>query len=250
MVSFSAIPQRVPPGTVSQALKRVRPYLAGQLVADSASPLYLWEHSYYPQYAFAPNSLTCDLVPAGEGPDSPAFGQSQAYDVIAGGARASKAALRYPQAPDPRIRNHTILRWDAMTTWLEEDEVVTVHARSPYVRIDALPSQRHVVVRAGGHQVADSRTPVILFETHLTPRYYLRRADVRMDLFVESQTLSHCPYKGTARYWSLRDPTMTDVLWGYDAPLPESAPVAGLVCFWAEKYDDLVITVDGEESMH
>ena len=37
--------------------------------------------------------------------------------------------------------------------------------------------------------------------------------------------------------------THADLAWGYRAPLPESAGVAGLVCFYNEKVD---IEVDGE----
>ncbi|MQA16494.1 MAG: DUF427 domain-containing protein [Pseudonocardiaceae bacterium] len=37
----------------------------------------------------------------------------------------------------------------------------------------------------------------------LPPRYYLPLADVRTELFRSSKTRTHCPYKGTATYWSV-----------------------------------------------
>ena len=57
--------------------------------------------------------------------------------------------------------------------------------------------------------------------------------------------MSHCPYKGTAEYWSLRagDDVRRDVAWSYPTPLPESQKIAGLISFYPEKVD---VYVDGE----
>src|SRR5207237_3830384 len=49
----------------------------------------------------------------------------------------------------------------------------------------------------------------ILFETDLPARYYIPLTDVRMDLLRPSDKQTHCPYKGTASYWSVD--TGTDV---------------------------------------
>ncbi len=135
------------------------------------------------------------------------------------------------------MREAFTLTWAEFDTWLEEDEIVHTHPRSPYVRIDALASSRHVRVVAGGVVVADSTRPVILHKTGLGSRYYLPRVDVRMDLLAPTGTESHCPYKGTGTYWSLAagDTEVTDAVWGYVVPLPEEAKVAALVSFWTEK---------------
>jgi uncharacterized protein (DUF427 family) len=87
--------------------------------------------------------------------------------------------------------------------------------------------------------VADSGQPRILFETGLPPRYYLPLSDVRLDLLQPSATRSHCPYKGTASYWSVdtRQAVHSDVVWIYRTPLPESQKIAGLACFYNEKID-------------
>ncbi len=90
-----------------------------------------------------------------------------------------------------------------MTEWFEEDEPVYTHPRDPYSRVDILASSRHVRVELDGVTVADSHQPRILFETGLPPRYYLPLTDVRMDLLRPSATQTHCPYKGTASYWSV-----------------------------------------------
>src|SRR5262249_25469233 len=55
---------------------------------------------------------------------------------------------------------------------------------------------------------------------------------------------SHCPYKGTASYWSLdTGPAIhKDFVWIYRYPLAESQKIAGLACFYNEKVD---LYVDG-----
>jgi len=100
-------------------------------------------------------------------------------------------------------------------------------------------------IEIDGVTVAESDRPHILFETGLPPRYYLPLTDVRMDLLRPSSTQSHCPYKGTASYWSLDtgEAVHEDIVWIYRTPLPESQKIAGLACFYNEKVD---LYVDGE----
>jgi uncharacterized protein (DUF427 family) len=126
-----------------------------------------------------------------------------------------------------------------MDHWFEEDEEVFVHARDPYTRIDILPSSRRVRVEIDGVTVADTTHASFLYETGLPTRYYLPKTDVRMDLLTPTDTVTMCPYKGDARYWSVTvdGQTHENVVWGYDAPLPESQKVVGLVSFYNEKVD-------------
>lgn len=65
-----------------------------------------------------------------------------------------------------------------------------------------------------------------------------------MDLLDPTESSTMCPYKGTARYWSVRagDAIHTDLAWTYDSPFRESAPIAGLVAFYDENID---VIVDG-----
>lgn len=238
----------IPPGTAKRGQTRIRAFSAGELVADADGALLVWENSYFPRYFFAPGDLKAELRPAGQGPRSRSLGPSEVFDVVVGGRMLERAARRYGEAPAEELRDSFTLTWSAFDTWLEEDEVLHTHPRSPYVRIDALPSGRHVRVVAGGEVVAESHRPVMLTETGLGPRYYLPRADVRMDLLTPTDTVSHCPYKGAASYWTLNvgELELTDVVWGYDTPLREALRVAGLVCFWPEKSADLEFYVDGE----
>ncbi|HEY2706068.1 MAG TPA: DUF427 domain-containing protein [Candidatus Dormibacteraeota bacterium] len=224
--------------------KRVRAYLAGRLVADSARPLFVWEKPYYPTYYLPVEDIRAELVPTGRVEHSPSRGDAQILDVRVGTAIAPGAARRYPDSPLEPLRDTVRLEWDAMDEWLEEDEPVYTHPRDPYTRVDILGSSRHVRVEVDGVVVAESHQPRILFETGLPPRYYLPLTDVRIELLRPSATRSHCPYKGTAAYWSLDTGhgVHTDAVWIYRTPLPESQKIAGLASFYNERVD---LHVDG-----
>jgi uncharacterized protein (DUF427 family) len=225
--------------------KRVRTYLAGQLVADTRHPVLVWEGPHYPVYYLPAADITAELVPSGRTEHSPSRGEAEILDVKVANATAPAGALRYPQSPLPELRDLVRLDWNSMSEWLEEDEPVYTHARDPHKRVDILASSRHVRVELDGVTVADSRQPRILFETGLPPRYYLPLTDLRMDLLRPTETSSHCPYKGTASYWTVDTGPAEhrDVVWMYRTPLPESQKIAGLACFYNEKVD---LFLDGE----
>lgn len=79
-----------------------------------------------------------------------------------------------------------------------------VHARDPHKRVDVLASSRHVRVVIAEETVAETRRPYLLFETSLPTRYYIPRADVRMDVLEPTSMTTRCPYKGIASYWSVK----------------------------------------------
>jgi uncharacterized protein (DUF427 family) len=221
------------------SMKRVRTFLRGNLVADSAQPTLVWEKPYYPTYYFPSGDISAELIATGQTKHSPSRGDGHVYDVKVGTAVATGAALRYPDSPLEQLRDLVRLDWGAMTEWLEEDEPVYTHPRDPYTRVDILASSRHVRVAVDGITLADSRQPRILFETGLPPRYYLPLSDFRMDLLHPSATETHCPYKGTATYWSVQagERVYDDYVWMYRFPLPESQKIAGLASFYNEKVD-------------
>ena len=230
---------------IEQGAKRVRVYLAGELVADTKTPFLVWEWPYYPTYYFPVDDVRAELVPAGRTEHSPSRGEAEIYHVKVAGADADSAALRYPDSPIEALRDLVRLDWNSMTEWFEEDEIVYTHPRDPYSRVDILASSRRIQVEIDGVTVADSSQPRILFETGLPPRYYVPLTDVRMDLLRPSGTQTRCPYKGIASYWSVDtgQAVHTDIVWIYRTPLPESQKVAGLACFYNEKAD---VYLDGE----
>ncbi|MEM9651251.1 MAG: DUF427 domain-containing protein [Actinomycetota bacterium] len=227
----------------------IRGRIGGRTVVDSRNSLFVWEMPYYPQWYFPRADVHPELRRTERTEPSDALGPATVFDLVisedGGEVVHEGAALIYEDAPVEAIRDRVRLRWDAVDTWLEEEVEVAVHPRSPYTRVDALPSSRRVVVTVDGEVVAETDRPTILYETGLRPRYYLPMEDVRPGLLTPSDSSTACPYKGVARYWDLtvNGETHRDLVWGYDNPLPESAPVTGLVCFYNER---VTITVDGE----
>jgi uncharacterized protein (DUF427 family) len=229
---------------VEQGHKRVRAYLGGELVADTTQPLLVWEIPYYPTYYIPAADVRAGLVATGDTERSPSRGTAEIFDVISGTATAPGAAHRYAHSPIEELRDAVRLDWNAMDEWLEEDEPVYVHPRNPYTRVDILASSRQIRVELDGQILAESRSPHILFETGLPPRYYLPLSDVEMRFLRPSDLQTHCPYKGTASYWSVEigGTTYDNLVWIYRTPLPESQKVAGYACFYNEKVD---LYVDG-----
>lgn len=208
------------PDDTQHVPRRIRAFLEGRCVVDTTSALYVWEHQWYPQF----------YVPTGD----------VAVGLLDGAHLAGRTAT-HEKAPG-RVR----IEWDALDAWFEEDEEVFVHPRSPYVRVDALRSSRHVRVELDGVLLAESTSPVLVFETGLPTRYYLDRPSLHLEHLVPSETETACPYKGrTTAYWSVQigDQTYEDLAWCYDFPTRQLLPIAGLVSFYNEKID---ITVDGQ----
>jgi uncharacterized protein (DUF427 family) len=228
---------------VETGQKRVRAFLDGALVADTLQPTLVWEKPYYPTYYLPLADVRADLDPTGKVEHSPSRGDGQVYDVRLGESTAAGAARRYLDSPLDALHDLVRLDFDALD-WFEEDEQIFVHPRDPYTRIDVLSSSRHLRAEVDGVTIAESRQPRLLFETGLPTRYYLPITDLRMDLLRPSDTQTHCPYKGTAEYWSIQigDTLHRDLLWFYRTPLPESQKIAGLVAVYNERVD---LYVDG-----
>jgi uncharacterized protein (DUF427 family) len=227
------------------AHRRVRAVLGGEVVFDTVDPLYVWEGPHYPQWYIPLADVRPGvLVPSSTTKRSPSRGTAAHSTVRARGVEAVDAAWRFADSPLEELRQRVRFDWNALDAWFEEDEEVFVHPRSPATRVEILPSSRHVVVEVDGIVVADSTHPTFLHETGLPMRTYLPKVDVRMDLLVPTATSSMCPYKGTARYWSVAGDggvTHDDLAWSYPSPLRESQPIAGLVAFYDTEVD---VTID------
>lgn len=232
---------------VEPSQRWVRGELDGSIVVDSKQVLLVLPDQRPPTYYFPKRDVQMDhLRPNDRGAVFPVLGKTRFWDVTGKRIR-EHAAFEHVDLPvdlSP-LRDHLAFKWDALDHWYEEDEEVFVHARNPYTRVDAIQSSRHVLVQVDGQTVADSRRPVLLFETGLPTRYYLPKEDVEMDWLAPTETHTSCPYKGTASYWILRvgGNIYQDLVWSYPDPIPEAGKVKGLLCFFNEKVD---LYVDGE----
>ena len=90
-----------------------------------------------------------------------------------------------------------------------------------------------------GETVADSRQVLIIREYRHTPVYYFPREDIRMDLAIQTNRQTYCPFKGLASYWSLsfEGRMAEDVMWSYEAPYDEALQIKNNIAFYWNKID-------------
>ena len=234
----------VPEGHVEPVARRIRGFLGGHVVLDSTAVRYVWESPKYPQYYVPLADVRAEHLRDENHPQKVQFGPSRTYSLVGDGQTRESAVRVFDAEGDDPVAGLVRFEWAALT-WFEEDEPIYGHPRNPYVRVDALRSDRHVTVELDGVVLADTHSPVLLFETGLPTRYYIDRSDVAFEHLEPSDAHSLCPYKGvTSGYWSVRvgDTVHPDLAWTYHYPLPAVAPIAGMVAFYNEKLD---ITVDG-----
>ena len=229
--------------------KRVRAVLGDRTVVDSTRAVLVWEpRRVVPSYAVPVEDVDADLAPV-EGraaddrpildPRVPFAAHStagQSFDVIVGDSTLATAAF----APeDPALQDHVVLDFAAFDTWFEEDEPLVESPRDPYHRVDVRRSSRRVRIELDGHVLAETSSPSLVFETNLPTRFYLPREDVKVDLR-PSELHTYCAYKGKASYWSVGGEE--NLVWGYEAPLPDAAGLEGHVAFYDDRVD---VIVDG-----
>ena len=107
-------------------------------------------------------------------------------------------------------------------------------------RIEIEPNHHRLRVIHGGITIADTSRGVTLRETGLPDVFYFPREDVNMSRLQRSETISHCPYKGDACYFSLlteEDGPVVDAAWSYEAPLPGAEAIAGCLAFYSSRVD-------------
>lgn len=200
-------------GFMQPCPRRIRATRGGATVIDTLSAFYVWEVPYYPAHYVPTEDVDPSLI---------ALESTQTFD---GGPFAGLVHVE----------------WDAVDAWFEEDEeVFGGHPRSPYARVDAIRSSRHIRVELGGVVLAESASPVMVFETGLPTRHYIQRTDVFFSHLQRIDTETYCPYKGTTSdYWSavVGGREHRDIAWSYAYPNVAVAAIAGLVAFYDERVD-------------
>jgi uncharacterized protein (DUF427 family) len=248
----AAVQQSAANGRISieQSHRRIRVFFAGQPIADTTRAVYLFEKGLPPVYYIPRDDVRTEfLEPVATTTQCPWKGTARYWDLVVSDRRAEQALWGYDAPLDDSLDLSTYVSfyWNKMDAWYEEDQQVFVHARDPYVRVDVLPSSRHVEVYIGDTLVADSVRPQLLFETSLPVRYYVPRIDVRGEFFTDSHTRTSCPYKGTASYLSFAgsgtDGPVDDAAWYYPFTTAEASGIDDHVSFLPG--DATRIVVDG-----
>lgn len=227
--------------------RRVRGILNGETVLDSRRGKLLHETGLLPQLYVPDEDVRADLPePTDHTTHCPFKGDATYWSIRVGNRLAENAMWAYPD-PKPEaawLQGYRAIYWDSMDSWLDEDEPVFAHLRDPYHRVDVRHTSRRVRVLAGPEIVAETDSAQLLSETGLPNRFYLPRDAVRADL-EPSGTTTHCPYKGSTMYWTVRlaDRTIEDAAWTYPDPFDDVLPIRDHVCF---AHDDLTVEVDGQ----
>ncbi len=230
-------------GQVQPVPRRLRGVFGGVIVFDTIRAAYAWDSVKYPHYLVPRADVASGVLVDEHREQSLRRGVVRVHGLQAGGNNLTSVARVYGAGSGP-VAEMVRFDWEALD-WYEEDEQVFVHPRNPYTRVDALRSSRHVQIELAGRLLAESRSPVLVFETGLPTRYYLDRSALDLSALRRTDTRTACPYKGeTSDYWTAEVPgrVEVDVAWSYRQPFAALAPIAGLVAFYNDRVD---LIVDG-----
>lgn len=243
---FPAYPEHF---TFEPSSRWVRGVVGDIAIVDSRHQILVWEPGHkVPEYGFPLAHVRTDLLePSRERPAGadeywrPRTPDVQWFDLVVPGRRIAGAAWRWHVAG---LEGFIAVSWypGVIDAWFEEDEPVITHPRDPANRVDVVASSRQLEVTGGGHTLARSARPTLLFEKGLPTRFYIPADDVNLALLEPVPLTSTCPYKGEAdRYWRLRSGG-EEIAWSYSAPFHQVSAIAGLVAFYNERVE---IKVDG-----
>jgi uncharacterized protein (DUF427 family) len=105
---------------------------------------------------------------------------------------------------------------------------------TPY--IDIKPEKKRVRVTSRGEVIADTGDALALKEGSYPVVYYIPRKDVKMDRLARTTHSTHCPHKGDASYFSIKDGPQNAV-WSYEQPKDPVAAIRDHVAFYPDKVD-------------
>jgi len=111
----------------------------------------------------------------------------------------------------------------------------------PGHRIATKQAAERVRVTFKGEVIADTKDAVALEEamsgsTVAPVVYYLPRKDVKMDRLVRTSHHTHCPFKGDASYFSLKDGP-ENAVWSYEQPYDEMGVIKDRLAFYPDKVE-------------
>lgn len=117
------------------------------------------------------------------------------------------------------------------------------HEKWPEHRVDEKRVETRVVVEVDGEVIADSDDVINVQEDGCPDRFYFPRSDVEMTHFEKTATVTQCPFKGTATYYTIRigSTRLDDAAWSYEQPYEEHSELAGRLVFYHEKNPAITI---------
>jgi len=225
--------------------RRMRVRFGGTWIADSERVLLLFEPGRYPVAYFPQTDISSEVLERNEHTTRHLdFGLTCWYTVKAGGQHATRAAWQHVDLPSysGELRERIAFAWRAMDAFYEEDERIPGHAADSYHRIDIRQASRNLVVRHQDRVVADTKRPIVLYESGFAPRWYVPRADIDESALTLVKHQTFCPYKGLCSYYDTSDARLA--AWSYREAYPEVRRISGFVSF---EPDIVSVQLDGKQ---
>jgi uncharacterized protein (DUF427 family) len=228
--------------------RRMRVRLGGRWIANSERCLLLFEAGRYPVAYFPEADVSSHVLEATEHTSQHAdLGPTSWYSVRVDEQHiVARGAWQHTNLPAHAsdLQGLIAFAWRAMDAFYEEDERILGHAADPYHRIDIRQTSRSLVVNYQGRVVADTRRPLVLYESGFAPRWYVPRADVDESALNAVKIQTFCPYKGLCSYYSIGD--ARQAAWCYPEAYPEVRRISNFVSF---EPDIVTVHLDGKQ-MH
>jgi uncharacterized protein (DUF427 family) len=224
--------------------RRMRVRFGGEWIADSEDVVLLHEPGRYPVAYFPLVAVASDVLqPLETVTTHRDLGKTSWFAVHAGGQTTRRAAWEHIALPPyaGELQGRVAFAWRAMEAFYEEDERIVGHAADAYHRNDIRSTSRHLVVRVGNRVVADTKNPLVLYESGFAPRWYVPRGDVDESALTPVDDQTFCPYKGLASYYDIDG--VARAAWSYVDAWPEVARVRNHLSFEPDK---VAVTLDDE----
>jgi uncharacterized protein (DUF427 family) len=225
--------------------RHMRVLFGGIWIADTENVLLLFEPGRYPVAYFKETDVSPDILQSTEHTSRhPDLGLTSWYTVRAGTQSAPRGAWQHINLPGyaSELQGRVAFAWRAMDAFYEEDERIVGHAADSYHRIDIRQTSRSLVVRHSDHIIADTKRPLVLYESGFAPRWYVPRADVDESALTPVEQQTFCPYKGVCSYYDIGDARLA--VWSYREAYPEVGRISDLVSF---EPDIVSVHLDGKQ---
>jgi uncharacterized protein (DUF427 family) len=223
--------------------RRMRVMFAKTRIAQSDDVVLLHEPGRYPVAYFPGSDIAPGVLePSDRTTEHRDLGRTAWYAVRRGDHEALRGAWEHTALPAfaDILADRVAFAWHAMDAFYEEDERIVGHAADAYHRIDIRQTSRHLTVRAGEQDIAESHRPLVLYESGFAPRWFVPREDVDEAALEPVDLQTFCPYKGLCSYYDIGGARRA--AWSYRDPYREVERISDLISFEPDK---VAVVIDG-----
>jgi len=212
--------------------RRMRVLFGGVWIADSEDVLLLFEPGRYPVAYFPETDIVQNTLQSSEFTTRHQdLGPTEWFAINVGEHSTQRGAWQHTDLPSyaRMLEARVAFAWPAIDAFYEEDERILGHAADSYHRIDIRQTSRTLVVRHSDRIIANTKKPLVLYESGFAPRWYVPRADVDESALTLVDHQTFCPYKGLCRYYDIGDAQLA--AWSYRDAYTEVRRISDFVSF-------------------